>query len=118
MNVTDHIRARILSRAGIKVNDETLKCSLSPDEILDEEMDWGFLSEMSYGIIMGYLRYGPSSKSSISNLKEAKRRIQRYETTGNQECLRDAANYLMRERRIPSIKNTHYTPTDDGTHSR
>jgi len=117
-SITDHIRSRILERASLPLNDETPKCSLSPTQILDKEMDWEFLAEMAHGMIMGYFSFGPAQESKINNLEEAKRRIRRFEETRNLECLRDAANFLMRERRLTKLDNVHFTPTDDGTHSR
>lgn len=118
--ITDHIRTRILDRAGIpSAYEDAPRHSLkSPEEILDEEMDWAFLYCMASSILMGYFRYGPTTENRINCLKEAKRRLFRYEKTGNQEFLVDAANYLMREKMHPSIDNVHYKSTDDGIHSR
>ena len=114
--VTEHIRDRLLRKVAPERHFDI--CEKSPYTILNEEMDWQFLAEMGYGMIMGYFRYGPAEKSTINNLEEAKRRIERYEKTGNQECLRDAANFLMQERRKPSIEGTHFTPIDDGEHAQ
>ena len=81
-------------------------------------MDWEFLAEMAHGMIMGYFRYGKASESATDNLVEAKKRLERYEKTGNQEYLRDAANFIMQERRKPSIKGTHFKAVDDGEHAK
>ena len=116
MTVTEYLRQRILDNVGVPADRPTTK--LSPQEILDSEMDWQFLSEMAYGMIMGYFRYGKASESTTDNLTEAKKRLERYEKTGNQECLRDAANFIMQERGKPSVKGAYFKAIDDGEHAR
>jgi len=116
MTVTEYLRQRILDNVGVPADRPTTK--LSPQEILDSEMDWQFLSEMAYGMIMGYFRYGKASESTTNNLAEAKKRLARYEATGNQECLRDAANFIMQERRKPSLSEVHFKAVDDGEHAK
>jgi hypothetical protein len=114
ITITEHIRSRLLDRAG--VFDIKTKTDLSPIEIVDQEMDWDFLTEMAYGMMMGYFRYGRASDSNIDNLSEIKKRVSLYEETGNQEYLRDAANFAMQERKRPSIKGTYFKAIDDGVH--
>lgn len=80
-------------------------------------MDWDFLSEMAYGMMMGYFRYGSAKESKLDNLEEINKRWKRYKETGNQELLRDIANFAMQERRRPSIPNTYYKSVDDGDHA-
>jgi len=113
--VTEHIRDHILQR--VRPERDIYICEKSPYTILNEEMDWQFLAEMGYGMIMGYFRYGPAEASKLQNLSEARKRLDRYEKTGNQEYLRDAANFIMQERRRPSIEGVHFTPVDDGEHA-
>ncbi len=114
--ITEYIRERLLERVG--AIDVKQKTELAPLEILNQEMDWDFLTEMGYGMIMGYFRYGKASESTVNNLEAAKDRLKLYENTGNQEYLRDAANFIMQERHKPSIKYVYFKAVDDCEHAR
>lgn len=116
MTVTEYLRQRLLDSVGVMPDKP--RTNLSPTEILDSEMDWNFLSEMAHGMIMGYFRYGKASESNKDNLAEAFKRLERYKNTGNQECLRDAANFIMQERRRPSVKGAYFKAVDDGEHAK
>lgn len=115
MTITEHIRKRLLDCVG--VIDIKMTTKLSPQEIVDSEMDWEFLTEMSHGMLMGYFRYGKASDSKINNLKEVYNRLKLYEETKNQEYLRDAANFIMQERRRPSLSGVYFKTIDDGHHA-
>lgn len=72
-----------------------------------------FLQLMINRLIVGYYRYEISRKPTTRNyLLRARKSLQRYEKTGNQEFLMDAANYCMREFDFPSIPGAHYSPGD------
>jgi len=115
--ITEHIRMRLLERAGIPWG--TVTTNLTPTQILDMQMDWDFLSEMANAMIMGYFRYGDRATQPVkyNYINEAEKKLKSYKETGNLECLRDAANYLMMERGKPSIDIAHFKPHDDKEHA-
>lgn len=110
--VIDHIRYRLEWKAGL------LK-KPSPLEIIDAQLGWDFLYHMANQMSMGYFRYAPLNTQPIGSydvVAGVKRRMERYEETGNQEFLVDAANMAMMEFHRPTHPAPHFTSEDDGEH--
>lgn len=71
-------------------------------------------------MVASYYKYGPVRKDylefgcmdAIANLKK---RLERYEETGNTEFLADVANFAMIEFMYPQKPGAYYTPTDSGS---
>lgn len=71
---------------------------------------------------VSFYKYGPIKKNigegRVDAIASARRKIARYEETGNTEFLADAANYLMFGFMYPMIPGAKYTPTDQDPKSR
>lgn len=72
-------------------------------------------------LLMGAFRYGLlqekiDGQSHFKLLPSIRKRLDAYESTGNQEHLVDIANLCMLEFVMPSIHNAHFKPIDDGEH--
>lgn len=72
-----------------------------------------FIDLMRNRIKMGRLRYGPST-NKYNYGEGIKRKLNRYNETGNKEYLVDIANYAMLEFETPYKENTYFKPDDDG----
>lgn len=70
-------------------------------------------------MIASYYKYG-AMRENYSEFKcmdaigNIKKRLQKYEETGNTEFLADVANFAMIEFMYPSIEGAQYKPTDSG----
>lgn len=63
-----------------------------------------------------YYKYGPARKNfatgNVQAIPTMKRRIKKYQETGNLEYLLDASNYLMFEYMFPQHPNAHFRATN------
>ena len=90
------------------------------EDILKTEYSIRFDEIRKNMMVMSYYKYG-SLKDNYDKYKcmdalgNLKKRIEKYEETGNTEFLADVANYAMIEFMNPSIKGAHYSPTDSGS---
>lgn len=74
-----------------------------------KQWSYKFVDLMKNRVLMGFFRYGFVQDARLCDwLKFAKLKIQKYENTGNQEYLIDAANYLMFEFQFPSRYDVYF----------
>ena len=89
------------------------------EEVLKTEYSERFDKIRKDMMVMSYYKYGPLRENyekfkcmdAIGNIKK---RLQKYEETGNTEFLADIANFAMIEFMYPSIEGAKYMPTDSG----
>ncbi len=71
-------------------------------------------------LLVGAFRYGrmhdPVKTGRFDNIKDAVRRLQEYQRTGNDELLVDAANLCLIEFECGVHPRKHFSSTDDGQH--
>lgn len=80
-----------------------------------------FETMMRNRLLMGAFRYGnmrdrKKAGSQFDNVKDAIRRLQEYERTGNVEFLVDVANLALVEFVIGTHPMKHLSSSDDGQH--
>jgi hypothetical protein len=86
-----------------------------PEGVPTSEVCPQFLQGMADRVAMSYYKYGrmavayPSRVDAIASLKK---RLDRYEETGNTEFLMDVANFAMIEFLHPRHPSAHFEPTD------
>jgi len=64
---------------------------------------------------MSFFKYGPVREAyphKVSAIESLRRRLDRYEQSGNTEWLIDVANFAMIEFMYPSHPQAHFRPTD------
>lgn len=89
------------------------------DTILKYEYSEKFDAIRKNMMIMSCYKYG-SLKDNYDNYKcmdaigNIKKRLEKYEETGNTEFLADIANFAMIEFMYPSIEGAKYSQTDSG----
>lgn len=95
----DHMRKRLLQRAGVIPKDKAPLEGVSYDELRKRECSDGFCELMDNRIVMGHLRYGPmmSHKPEGYDINKAMGEIRAYQETGNTERLVNAANWCRLE---------------------
>lgn len=72
-------------------------------------------------LAMGYFRYGPLNKQpkgKYDNIASIRRRLDKYEQTGNLEFLVDSANICLVEFLNGNHPNKHFSAIDDGEHTQ
>ena len=111
--VTEHIRAHL--RAVL-----TGGPTMPPLEVMCET-EWSLRFEelRARGLIMGAMRYGrlkAKGKSQYDRVKGMRDALDRYEASGNTECLVDAANLAMLEFEEGEHPLKHFRATDDTDH--
>lgn len=86
---------------------------MSIEEILEIQFCPGFLDAMKARLVQGFMKYGPAKKESAFTdaIANARKRIAKYEETGNTEWLVDAANFVMFEFASPAHPNAHFRAT-------
>lgn len=90
------------------------------EKILQTEYSPKFDEIRKNMMVMSFYKYGPVKDNyctykcmdAIGNLKK---RLEKYEQTGNTEYLADVANFAMLEFMNPQLLNAKYEPTDSGT---
>lgn len=110
----EHIRNRLLIRAGLVEPPPAPLAHMSFDDIKAQECSDGFTDKMDNRIIMGFVRYGPmgAAKSPFHDLQKARQRLDLYEQTGNTEHLVDAANFCRCEAARSLHPNAHFHAQD------
>jgi hypothetical protein len=123
MFIHDVLRKRLLERAGIPTN--PFVGTLSLEEIYRTQWSERFETLMRNRVAMGYFRYGSNRSRErrlllpYDNVGAAKKKLQAYLETGNQEHLVDAANLCMVEFMSPTCHPApHFASIDDGDHTR
>ena len=113
--VTEHIRAHLESQIR---PDPRSRPDL--DELREGQWSPEFEQLMRNRLIVGAMRYETFDEKRVDNkyllMESAITRISRYQETGNQEYLVDAANMLMIEFECPTHANPHFHATDDAEH--
>jgi hypothetical protein len=90
------------------------------EQIKESQYNSLFVKLMNNRMVMGFFRYGNkyTRKTYYHYINAAKRRIVKYEETGNLECLIDAANILRMEFDTPQNPKAYFKAEDDGEHSQ
>jgi hypothetical protein len=79
------------------------------------EVSEEFIDGMRNRMAMSFFKYGPVRDAyphKISAIESLRKRLERYEETGNTEWLIDAANFAMIEFMCPSHRDAHFRATD------
>jgi hypothetical protein len=80
-----------------------------------------FETLMRNRLLMGSFRYGrmsdPAKAGKFDNVKDAIRRLQEYQRTGNDEMLVDVANLCLIEFQAGVHPRKNFSATDDGQHT-
>lgn len=89
------------------------------DKILKTEYSERFDEIRKKMMIMSFFKYGPMKDNyekfkCMNAVGNIKKRLAKYEETGNTEFLADIANFAMIEFMYPSIPDAKYIPTDNG----
>lgn len=89
------------------------------DNILKTEYSEQFDRLRKNMMVVSYYKYGPlkdnyKKHKTINAIGSLKKRLAKYEETGNTEFLADIANFAMIEFMQPQHPNAHYAPTDAG----
>lgn len=89
------------------------------EEILKTEWSDRFEKLRKDAMETSYYKYGPARinygvNKSLDVVENIKKRLQKYEETGNTEMLVDIANFAMLEFMYPSKESAHYKATDSG----
>ena len=111
------MRARLLARAGVT---EDRLSGVSIAALRRTEWSAEFESLMRNRMVQGAFRYGrlgAKGKPHYDRLMEIRRRLERYEDTGNLECLVDAANVALLEFVEGRHPDRHFASVDDGEHA-
>ena len=113
--VTEHIRYRLLERAGL------IEQRILPplEELRKTEWCPEFEQLMRNRLLMGAFRYGlfsDNSKTEWQMMGSVQRRLTQYEIDGNLEHLVDAANLLMLEFFKGVRAGRSVCPIDGGEH--
>lgn len=91
----------------------------SVKKILHENWCNQFIKLMQNRMIFGFFRYGSmkSKTGKYDNIGSIKKRIAKYELTGNDEILVDCANLCMCEFVNGVHPDKHFKSVDDGEHT-
>ncbi len=82
--------------------------------ILATEFSEDFIAGMKSRMEMSYYKYGPIRDAyphKVSALESLRKRLDKYEESGNTEWLLDIANFAMIEFMLPSHRNAHFRAT-------
>jgi hypothetical protein len=81
------------------------------------EVSEPFIEGMRNRMAMSFYKYGRVADAyphKVNALESLRKRLEKYEETGNTEWLIDAANFAMIEFMCPAHVKAHYKPTDSG----
>ncbi len=86
------------------------------EDILKTEYSTAFDEHRKKAMINSYFKYGPAHKNyqehhCIDAVANIKKRLAKYEETGNTEFLVDVANFAMLEFMFPSMSGAAFNPT-------
>lgn len=92
---------------------------MNRDKILSTEYSYHFDKIRQDMLCVSFYKYGPmqenyKTEKTIDAIGSLKKRLQKYEETGNTEFLADIANFAMIEFMYPQHPKAHYKPTDSG----
>jgi hypothetical protein len=89
------------------------------EQILATEFSEPFVELMRNRMVAGFYRYGPRSENAgrIDELASLRKRLEKYEETGNTEYLVDAANIAMVEFMQPQHPKAHFRTAEHHEHS-
>jgi hypothetical protein len=99
MTLFDHLRTRLLQRAGLTPVEKPIP-GVSLAELARTEWSAEFERLMRNRLVMGALRYGRLSapgKPQYDRIASVIKRLYEYQRSGNQEMLVDAANLCLCE---------------------
>ncbi len=85
------------------------------DKVPTSEFSIPFVQGMADRMGMSYFKYGLVSEaypSKVDAIASLKKRLQKYEETGNTEWLMDVGNFAMIEYMYPKHAKAHFEPTD------
>jgi len=96
-----------------------MKIKKTIEQILETEFCLRFVQLMKYAMVNSYHKYGPmadnyKTEKTMDAIGNLKKRLEKYEETGNTEFLVDVANFAMIEFQYPQHKNGHYEATCTG----
>jgi hypothetical protein len=109
-------------RDGMNIpEDFVLASSFKPslDDLRSSEWNSDFERLMRNRLIFGAMRYGDfksKKKITYNYLRRAKKIIDEYMLTGNDELLVDMANYALLEFTFGKHPKKHFKSVDDGNH--
>lgn len=89
--------------------------NFNTDHVPSSEYSTLFIQGMLDRMGMSHIKYGKiidAYPDKVNALDSMMLRVKRYQQTGNREFLIDAANFLMIEFIIPSIKDHYFKATD------
>lgn len=86
------------------------------EDILKTEYSVAFDDARKKAMVTSFYKYGPARKNHgeykcMDAVENLKRRLEKYQETGNTEFLVDVANFAMLEFMFPSIPGARYEPT-------
>jgi hypothetical protein len=92
---------------------------MTSEQILLTEYCYHFDDIRKNQMVMSFYKYGPvsenyKSEKTLDAIGNLKKRLQKYEETGNTEFLADLANFAMIEFMYPQNPKAFYKPTDSG----
>ena len=111
--VFEHLRTRLLSRAGLVDTRPAAKYRL--EDLERSEWHAGFERLMRNRLIMGALRYGvlgAPGKPQYDRVASMEKRLRKYRETGNMELLVDVANLCLCEFAECHHPNKHFEAVD------
>ena len=114
MNIHKIIRQRLLLQAGV-IKPALLELS----ELRKTEWSSDFEQLMRNRLLMGAFRYGPireGNKGKYDYIDSIRKRLEKYEQTGNTEYLVDIANCCLLCHEYGEHPNKHFHSIDDGEH--
>lgn len=120
VTVFNHIRARLLTRAGL-IDQPPQPC---PGKTLADlaRTEWSHRFErlMRNRLVIGAMRYGllhAPGKKRWDRVAGMQKRLRQYQDTGNLEYLVDVANLALLEFEEGQHPNKHFGAAQDGDHS-
>lgn len=88
-------------------------------DILKRCVSEDFHRKMNTRMVIGAFRYDQKHKGKVQHfVRVIRRKVDRYEKTGDTEALVDAANYLMLEYEYGPHAHKEFKSTDDEDHWR
>lgn len=89
--------------------------NLTVNVVTPSEVSGTFLQGMADRMEVSHAKYGKvrdGFPDKVDALASLRKRLSKYEQTGNTEWLMDVANFAMIEFMFPSHKDAHFRPTD------
>ena len=92
-------------------------------ELRKTQVSQRFIEFMTNRMVLGTFRYGKWQDNKKNNIKydrinSIRHRLDLFDKTGNTELLVDIANLAMIEFEISDHPNKHFSPIDDGYHTK